>query len=56
MDSLMLARRYPPHHLSPARAITRQGMTKGVCSSDVTRSNALSSPESQSFLSKIVAR
>src|SRR6266851_4061023 len=49
-------RRHPPHHLSPAQAITRQGQTpKRALAAPSYDSNAPIKPESQSILSKIVA-
>jgi hypothetical protein len=50
-------RRHPPHHLSPARANARQGKTpKRASATPSHHSNAPVTPESQSFLSKIVAQ
>ena len=48
-------RRHPPHHLSPARANTRQGRTQALLSRPSHHSNAPFKPEGQSILSKIVA-
>jgi hypothetical protein len=49
-------RRHPPHHLSPAWAITRRGRTpKRASAAPNHHSNALIKLESQSILSKIVA-
>jgi hypothetical protein len=48
-----LMRRHPPHHLSPAQAITRQGRTlKPSQTAPSHHSNAPFKPESQSILSK----
>jgi hypothetical protein len=49
-------RRYPPHHLSPPRQITRRGkIPKRALAAPSHHSNAPFKPESQSILSKIVA-
>src|SRR5258705_11301359 len=49
-------RRYPPHHLSPARANHPAGQDpEARLSRPSQHSNAPISPESQSILSKIVA-
>src|SRR6476620_12457768 len=53
---LWVVRRYPPHHLSPARAKTRQGKTpKRASAAPSHDSNARIKHESQSNLSNIVA-
>jgi hypothetical protein len=50
-------RRHPPHHLSPARQIARRGkIPKPASAAPSHHSNAPIRPESQSILSKIVAR
>jgi len=53
---LMLARRFSPHQLSPARQKHRQGRTpKRAVAASSHHSNALIKPESQSILSNIIA-
>jgi len=56
MGSSEVARRHPPHHLSPARANHPAGQDpKAVSTAASYHSNAPIKPESQSILSKIVA-
>jgi hypothetical protein len=56
MGSSEVARRHPPHHLSPAKENTRQGKTpKRASAAPSHHSNAPIKPESQSILSKIIA-
>jgi hypothetical protein len=56
MGSSKFMRRHPSHYLSPARANPRQGKTpKPAAAAPSHHSNAPNKPESQSFLSKIVA-
>jgi hypothetical protein len=55
-DPLRFARRHPPHHLSPARQIARQGTTPEVAQPPSSHhSNAPIGPECQSIPSNIVA-
>jgi len=54
---LRFARRQPPHHLSPAQARLLAGQSEArLWRPHVTNSNALFLHESQSILSKIIAR
>ena len=56
MGSSEVARRHPPHHLSPAKENTRQGKTpKRPSAAPSHNSNAPIKHQSQSILSKIVA-
>jgi hypothetical protein len=57
MGSSEIARRHPPHHLSPAWANHPAGQDPGASHwrPHVTHSNALFLHEIQSILSKIVA-
>src|SRR6266446_2219164 len=55
-DPLKFMRRHPPHHLSPPGQVTGQGqIPKRASAAPSHHSNAPIKPESQSFLSKIVA-
>jgi hypothetical protein len=56
MGSSEVARRHPPHHLSPAKENTRQGKTpKRASAAPSHHGNAPIKHQSQSILSKIVA-